>query len=446
MNSRVIKKCDKLIKQIKNKTLLYGDLINELAKNKDLFSYSTTIPTALEYLKSKKIKVVMPDIDNTTKDNDENDIIEDDINTEVGDIGDNIDTELIDAIDEEIADEEIIDKPTDYIVDLTSENIINNIEEPTADDLNDEELQELAEADLSYVEVDGMTQYRNEIGQFPVLSAQEEQNLARKYHNGDENARLKLINHNLKLAYKIATKYTAAINGSMSMLDIIQNGNLGLIKAVERFDPDKGFKFSTYATWWIRQAISRTITDEGRTIRLPVHAYDQLRYINRAITKIQLETHTEQLPTYEAIAKYCNDKGWVVKTTNKHKKITADKVHELMFYSGMTNSISFDLPVGEEEHGEQSCIGDFIPDENSTVSTRIERSDIREKFEYICSNFLSDREAEILKLRFGFDTDPETLDTIGKRYGITRERVRQIEAKALRKIKSTSKIRNLLQA
>lgn len=421
MNAQLKRKCDKLITQAENGTLLYGNIINEIAKNKDLLRYSTTIPNAMNYIRSNGITIVMPEVTETT----EKDATETNTN--------------------ELLDSEVI------IADGLSEEAMAAIEEETIEmtaeiEPTDDELQEIeSEPNIRYYDTDDVKQYLRDISALHdrLLTAEEEKELAIQYRNGDNNAKTLLIEYNLKLVVSIAKHYMYASNSTiLSFNDLIQNGNIGLIKAVDRFDPDRGFKFSTYATWWIRQSITRALADDGRTVRIPVHAVEQLRYIHRAIKELQSRSSSEQLPEYTDIAALCNENGWVVKSTSNNKTITPEKVKEYLQYSDMTSMVSLNIPVGEDE---DSFLGDFIPDVTQNIADEAERKDMAEKFEYIFNKYLTPREAGVLRMRFGFNgQECMTLEEVGKVYGVTRERIRQIENKAKLKIKKKKEIRDML--
>lgn len=422
MNAQLKRKCDKLITQAENGTLLYGNIINEIAKNKDLLRYSTTIPNAMSYIRSNGITIIMPEVTETT----EKDTAETNTN--------------------ELLDSEVI------IADGLSEEAMSAIEEETIEmtaeiEPTDDELREIeSEPDTRYYDTDDVKQYLRDISALHdrLLTAEEEKELAIQYRNGDTNAKTLLIEYNLKLVVSIAKHYMYASSTTiLSFNDLIQNGNLGLIKAVDRFDPDRGFKFSTYATWWIRQSITRALADDGRTVRIPVHAVEQLRYIHRAIKELQSRSSSENLPEYADIAALCNENGWVVKSTSNNKTITPEKVKEYLQYSDMTSMVSLNIPVGEDE---DSYLGDFIPDVTQNIADEAERKDMAEKFEYIFNKYLTPREAGVLRKRYGFyGQECMTLEEVGKIYGVTRERIRQIENKAKLKIKKKKEIRDMLQ-
>lgn len=421
MNAQLKRKCDKLITQAENGTLLYGNIINEIAKNKDLLRYSTTIPNAMSYIRSNGITIVMPEITETT----ETDTAETSKNELLGSeviIADGLSEEAMTAIEEEAIE-------------------MNAEIEPTDDKLREIE----AAHNNHYYDADDVKQYLRDISALHdrLLTAEEEKELAIQYRNGDENAKRLLIEYNLKLVVSIAKHYMYACGSTiLNFNDLIQNGNLGLIKAVDRFDPDHGFKFSTYATWWIRQTITRALANDGRTVRIPVRAVEQLRYIHRAIKELQSRSSSEQLPEYEDIAALCNENGWVVKSTNNNKTITPKKVKEYLQYADMTSTVSLNIPVGEDE---DSVLGDFIPDLTQNIADEAEIRDMAEKFEYIFNKYLTPREAEVLRMRFGFnDRERMSLKEVGKVYGVTRECIRQIENKAKLKIKKKKEIRDML--
>lgn len=414
MNARLKKKCDKLITQAENGTLLYDNIINEIAKNKDLLRYSTTIPNAMSYIRSNGITIVMPEV---TETNNTNKLLDSEVI-----IADGLSGEAMTAIEEEAIE-------------------MNAEIEPTDDELREIE----AEPNAHYYDTDDVKQYLRDISALHdrLLTAEEEKELAIQYRKGDNNAKTLLIEYNLKLVVSIAKHYMYASSTTiLSFNDLIQNGNLGLIKAVDRFDPDRGFRFSTYATWWISQSITRALADDGRTIRIPVHAVEQLRYIRRAIKELQSKSSSENLPEYADIATLCNKNGWVVKSACNNKIITPEKVKEYLQYSDMTSMVSLNIPVGEDE---DSFLGDFIPDERQNIEDEAERRDMAEKIEYIFNKYLTPREAEVLRKRFGFNgQECMTLEEISKIYGVTRERIRQIENKAKFKIKKKKEIRDML--
>jgi len=267
---------------------------------------------------------------------------------------------------------------------------------------------------------DPVRMYFKEIGKVPLLTAEEERELAIRIEQGDEEAKKKLCESNLRLVVSIARRY---LNRGLSFLDLIQEGNLGLIKAVEKFDYTKGYKFSTYATWWIRQAITRSIADQARTIRIPVHMVETINKLIRISRQLLQEYGRE--PTSEEIAK---EMGISVEKVREIKKISQDPV-------------SLETPIGEEE---DSHLGDFIPDEDipspiDAASYSMLQKQLREVLET-----LSEREKKVLILRFGLDDGrPRTLEEVGKEFNVTRERIRQIEAKALRKLRHPSRSKKL---
>ncbi len=262
--------------------------------------------------------------------------------------------------------------------------------------------------------------YLKEIGKVPLLTAEEEIDLAIRIEEGDESARKKLAESNLRLVVSIAKRY---VGRGMSFLDLIQEGNLGLIKAVEKFDYTKGFKFSTYATWWIRQAITRAIADQARTIRIPVHMVETINKVKKTASKLLHENGRE--PTDEEIAEKLD--------------MTVEKVRDIQRVS--QEPVSLDTPIGEEE---DSHLGDFIPDDEA-VTPADAASSLMLKEELIGAlDTLNDREARVLSLRFGLDDGrPRTLEEVGKEFDVTRERIRQIEAKALRKLRHPSRSKKL---
>ena len=267
---------------------------------------------------------------------------------------------------------------------------------------------------------DAVRMYLKEIGKVPLLTGAEERELAIRMEQGDEEAKKKLCESNLRLVVSIAKRY---LNRGLSFLDLIQEGNLGLIKAVDKFDYTKGYKFSTYATLWIRQAITRSIADQARTIRIPVHMVETINKLIRISRQLLQELGRE--PTSEEIAK---EMGITVEKVREIKKISQDPV-------------SLETPIGEEE---DSHLGDFIPDDDVPAPVEAAAySMLKEQLMEVLDT-LSDREKKVLMLRFGLeDGRPRTLEEVGKEFNVTRERIRQIEAKALRKLRHPSRSKKL---
>jgi len=267
---------------------------------------------------------------------------------------------------------------------------------------------------------DPVRQYLREIGKYPLLDAEEEVELAKNFEKNQKRAKDKLIESNLRLVVSIAKKY---IGRGLSLLDLIQEGNQGLIRAVEKYDWRRGFKFSTYATWWIRQAITRAIADQARTIRIPVHMVETINKLYRTSQRLMQNLGRE--PTPDEIGEELG--------------IAADRVREIFKISQEVTSL--DTKVGEDE---DSSLGDFIADESQpTPVDAASRQLLKDHLEEVLDT-LSEREAKVLELRFGLDGgQPRTLEEVGKVFGVTRERIRQIEAKALRKLKHPSRRRKL---
>ena len=276
-------------------------------------------------------------------------------------------------------------------------------------------------ADIKGIGVDDTVRmYLREIGRFPLLTSEEEIVLAKRVKADDMRAKHKLVNSNLRLVVSIAKKYTGR---GMLFLDLVQEGNLGLIRAVEKFDYHKGYKFSTYATWWIRQAITRAIADQARTIRIPVHMVETINRL-RKTSRILLQ-QLGRKPTEKEIA--------------QRSRISVDKVREIIKVSQMP--LSLEAPVGDEE---SSRLGDFVEDGTIQAPDEIVLQGLlRDDLEDVMSS-LSDRERTVLKLRFGLDDGhPRTLEEVGRVFAVTRERIRQIEAKALRKLKHPTRAKKL---
>ena len=292
------------------------------------------------------------------------------------------------------------------------------------DGLDEEEEVELDKIDLSVPEgvsiEDPVRMYLKEIGKVPLLSAEEEIELAKRMEQGDENAKKRLAEANLRLVVSIAKRY---VGRGMLFLDLIQEGNLGLIKAVEKFDYRKGYKFSTYATWWIRQAITRAIADQARTIRIPVHMVETINKLIRVSRQLLQELGRE--PTPEEIA--------------EEMDMPVDRVREILKIS--QEPVSLETPIGEEE---DSHLGDFIQDDNVPVPADAAAFTLLKEQLVEVLGTLTEREQKVLRLRFGLDDGrARTLEEVGKEFNVTRERIRQIEAKALRKLRHPSRSRKL---
>ncbi len=290
--------------------------------------------------------------------------------------------------------------------------------------LSEEEDVDVENIDLSVPDgvsiEDPVRMYLKEIGKVPLLSAEREIELAQRMEDGDEDAKKELAEANLRLVVSIAKRY---VGRGMLFLDLIQEGNLGLIKAVEKFDYHKGYKFSTYATWWIRQAITRAIADQARTIRIPVHMVETINKLIRVSRPLLQELGRE--PTPEEIAKELD--------------MPVDRVREILKIS--QEPVSLETPIGEEE---DSHLGDFIQDDNVPVPAEAAAQTLlKEQLDEVLDT-LTDREQKVLRLRFGMnDGRARTLEEVGKEFDVTRERIRQIEAKALRKLRHPSRSRKL---
>lgn len=306
--------------------------------------------------------------------------------------------------------------------DLTSD--MENIDDDIDEKIKKEDDIEMDKLDLSLpkgISIDDpVRMYLKEIGKIPLLKPHEEVELAKRMQEGDEIAKQRLVEANLRLVVSIAKRY---VGRGMLFLDLIQEGNLGLIKAVEKFDYVRGFKFSTYATWWIRQAITRAIADQARTIRIPVHMVETINKLIRVSRQLLQELGRDPKP--EEIA--------------KEMEMSEDKVREIMKIA--QDPVSLETPIGEEE---DSHLGDFIPDEDALAPAEAAAySLLKDQIEEVLGS-LNEREQKVLKLRFGLeDGRARTLEEVGKEFDVTRERIRQIEAKALRKLRHPSRSKKL---
>ena len=319
---------------------------------------------------------------------------------------------------------------SDVLDELYNSLIENNIQVVTEDDINDdgetdggEDLELILQDSNIAKELtinDPVRMYLKEIGKISLLSLEEETALSARVAEGDEEAKNLLAESNLRLVVSIAKRY---VGRGMLFLDLIQEGNIGLMKAVEKFDADKGYKFSTYATWWIRQAITRAIADQARTIRVPVHMVETINKLSRCQRQLTLELNRE--PTDEELAKKMG--------------LSVDKIREVVKIA--QEPVSLETPIGEED---DSHLGDFVKDERSMSP---EEFTIHELLKDEISDVLltlTEREEQVLRLRFGLDDGScKTLEEVGQMFGVTRERIRQIEAKALRKLRHPSRSRKL---
>ena len=327
--------------------------------------------------------------------------------------------EINDALEELDFDVEQVDKLYDTFENNNIEIVEDFAAEVAAAAEKDGDLESVLYAEGINID-DPVKVYLKEIGRVPLLSADEEIDLAVRMSQGDEAARKRLSEANLRLVVSIAKRY---VGRGMQFLDLIQEGNLGLIKAVEKFDHTKGFKFSTYATWWIRQAITRAIADQARTIRIPVHMVETINKVKKVNSQLLHQNGHE--PSCEQIA--------------AELEMPVEKVREIMRVA--QEPVSLETPIGEEE---DSHLGDFIPDNDAPAPTDVaSHTLLKEQLTEVLST-LTPREAKVLKLRFGLeDGRSRTLEEVGKEFNVTRERIRQIEAKALRKLRHPSRSKRL---
>ena len=322
------------------------------------------------------------------------------------------DPEQMDKLYETLESQNI--QVVDDFADVTLEDLDLSLDAPETEDTDDS-----YQADSVAID-DPVKVYLKEIGRVPLLSPEEETALAMRIIDGDEYAKKRLSEANLRLVVSIAKRY---VGRGMQFLDLIQEGNLGLIKAVEKFDYTKGFKFSTYATWWIRQAITRAIADQARTIRIPVHMVETINKVKKISSQLLHKNGHE--PTAEEIA--------------EELVMPVDKVREIMRVA--QEPVSLETPIGEEE---DSHLGDFIPDDDAPApADAAAHTLLKEQLGKVLGS-LTEREAKVLRLRFGLeDGRPRTLEEVGKEFDVTRERIRQIEAKALRKLRHPSRSKML---
>ena len=341
--------------------------------------------------------------------------------------------ELMDVLDDMNLEPEELDKFYDKLenlgIDTSGEDILPPLDDEALPALEElQEIEEVTEEEIADTDAlvdtfstdDPVRMYLKEIGKVPLLTPEEEQELARRMADGDEEAKRRMAEANLRLVVSIAKRY---VGRGMLFLDLIQEGNLGLIKAVDKFDYTKGYKFSTYATWWIRQAITRAIADQARTIRIPVHMVETINKVIRVSRQLLQELGHD--PSAEEIA--------------EEMGMPVDKVRDILKIA--QEPVSLETPIGEEE---DSHLGDFIPDEDaSEPSEAASFSLLREQLMTVLDT-LTPREKKVLELRFGIvDGRTRTLEEVGKEFNVTRERIRQIEAKALRKLRHPSRSKKL---
>ena len=329
-------------------------------------------------------------------------------------------------------EEEDDKEPTDFDCESDTEEYILLKDSEFEDEFDEEDIKDLKDIDLNILEnlddyvaiEDPIKMYLKEIGKISLLNVDEEMNLAKKICDPDENvrkeARKQMAESNLRLVVSIAKRY---MGRGMQLLDLIQEGNLGLLRAVEKFDYQKGFKFSTYATWWIRQAITRSIADQARTIRIPVHMVETINRLIKIQRKLVQELGREPKPIEVA----------------KVMGIPVAKVREIMSFA--LEPVSMETPIGDED---DSHLGDFLQDANAKVPVNFAMDVLLHDQLMEVIKSLTEREQKVILLRFGLeDGKPRTLEEVGKVFGITRERIRQIEAKALRKLRNPSKVKRL---
>ena len=325
--------------------------------------------------------------------------------------------------------EKFYDRLESLGIDVLGDDALLPVDEDALPELEElEEIEEVTEEEMNETEAmadtfstdDPVRMYLKEIGKVPLLTPEEEQDLAKRMAEGDEEAKRRMAEANLRLVVSIAKRY---VGRGMLFLDLIQEGNLGLIKAVEKFDYTKGYKFSTYATWWIRQAITRAIADQARTIRIPVHMVETINKVIRVSRQLLQELGHD--PSPEEIA--------------AEMDMPVDKVREILKIA--QEPVSLETPIGEEE---DSHLGDFIPDEGASEPSEAASFTLLQEQLVDVLSTLTPREEKVLKLRFGIeDGRPRTLEEVGKEFNVTRERIRQIEAKALRKLRHPSRSKKL---
>ena len=380
--------------------------------------------------KAQKNRLMLDDINDAFRDDDLTPDEYDEVFKYLENAGIDVDSSDADQKDDEIPEEpdlsdlgqDKLDRLDDLLMDDLSDDFSDEFSEKSADEDTDLDNVDLLEGIGTE---DPVRMYLKEIGTVPLLTADEELELAKRKADGDEAAKERLIEANLRLVVSIAKRYTGR---GMSFLDLVQEGNLGLIKGVEKFDYTKGYKLSTYATWWIRQSVTRALADQARTIRVPVHMVETINKMSKMQRKLTLELGYE--PSIPELAKALD--------------MTEEKVMEIMQIA--REPASLETPIGEED---DSNLGDFVADSNMvTPEQNVESVMLREHIDSLLGD-LKERERQVIVLRFGLeDGHPRTLEEVGKEFNVTRERIRQIEAKALRKLRNpvrSKRIRDFLQ-
>ena len=339
--------------------------------------------------------------------------------TELNQLG--MDQDALDQFREELdASDVALEISDDELLPIDEDHVPDSEELSEVEEVSSEEMANVSALEETYSTDDPVRMYLKEIGKVPLLTPEEEQDLAKRMSEGDELARQKLTEANLRLVVSIAKRY---VGRGMLFLDLIQEGNLGLMKAVEKFDYTKGYKFSTYATWWIRQSITRAIADQARTIRIPVHMVETINKVVR--TSRQLLQELGHDPTAEEIAQALD--------------MPIDKVRDILKIA--QEPVSLETPIGEEE---DSHLGDFISDEGASEPSEAASQALLNEALLEVMDTLTEREQRVLKLRFGLeDGRTRTLEEVGREFNVTRERIRQIEAKALRKLRHPSRSKRL---
>ena len=463
MNKRLITKLNKLEKMTINtdNILSYDTIVEEIRKNKD-FSSDFYIETALEYFKEhditvtkdenkvdtnitvpkiksilNKLLVVAQSNNNIIEDTDivkafsnDKELLTTEVMTNIFDFLEENDVEVItikSAVDANMNEDDIFsDKLDDELIELTKKKELPK---------EDSRIEESTKAP------DGFSEYMKDISKYgtDLLTLEEEQLLSKAVQNGDKAAFNRVATSNLKLVVSIAKRYTGL---GLSMEDLVQEGNIGLLTAIKKYDPNLGFRFSTYATWWIRQAITRSLANDARIIKMPAHAVEQARVNQRAM--YQLSEKLNRIPTDEELSKYINENKMFASSSVKN--IPPETVRLYSQYYSPGSVVSLQTPFGNDGAEDNSFLEDFIEDHsNKSVEETVESNEINALINQVLDEVLTEKEANILKMRFGIDCDyAMTLEEVGKYYKVTRERIRQIEAKAIRKVRKSRKTRKLL--
>ena len=429
MNKRLLDRCNKILES-NNNSILLSELVDILNANSDFKKCAASLPNAIKYIESKGTSVIKDNMN-----------LFQEFKKNAKELSKR--TKKYKQKYEQKKKRERLLKNKENINKIEKQLDFDNVNENydvIIEDLIERNLEQTDEFVVTKKSKYGNDSYKwylntiAHIGYGRLLTAEEEIDLCNRAQKGDKEAERIMTENNLKLVASIARRYFNVIAG-IDEMDIIQAGNLGLLKAISKFDTEKGNRFSTYATWWIRQAITRHLSDEGRFIRLPVHMVEQCRYMKQAVA--ELNDKLSRTPTNQEVADYMNK--------NRREKVTAADVKDYLQWYDLSTPISIYTPIGDEE---DSVLCDFIPSETSCedIENNAVLQEMRTKLDKVFKLVLTPKETEVIKRRFGFNETrkQETLETIAATMNVTRERIRQIESKAIKKLRNSKRAKDLL--